>query len=186
MEKRKRSPTTSKSNVEERTTSVELVERTEVEDLKQALKEKEDQLLRTLAEFDNYRKRLGKELDDIGKAGKRELLLGLLTIADSFERAFQSEALKADRPVYKGMVAIYKQLLQLLEQHQVIGFESVGYPFDPSLHEAVGTDTSHRFPEGSITKEVQKGYLWEGKVLRPAQVLVAKVHDPPSNLDDMA
>ena len=108
------------------------------------------------------------------------MLLGLLTIADSFERAFQSEALKMDSPVYKGMVAIYKQLLQLLEQHQVLSFESVGHPFDPSLHEAVGTETSHRFQEGKVIKEVQKGYWWEGKVLRPAQVLVAKSHNPPS------
>jgi len=180
MEKRKRNSTKFKATAEEGTTGVELVEKTEVEDLKQALKEKEDQLLRTLAEFDNYRKRIGKESDDIGKAGKRELLLGLLTIADSFERAFQSEALKMDSPVYKGMVAIYKQLLQLLEQHQVLSFESVGHPFDPSLHEAVGTETSHRFQEGKVIKEVQKGYWWEGKVLRPAQVLVAKSHNPPS------
>jgi molecular chaperone GrpE len=186
MEKRKRSFTKSKSTAEERTTDVELVEKPEVEDLKQALKEKEDQLLRTLAEFDNYRKRIGKEVDDIGKAGKRELLLGILTIVDSFERAFQSEALKTDRPVYKGMVAIYKQLLQLLDQHQVLGFESVGHAFDPNLHEAVGTDTSHRFQEGSVAKEVQKGYLWEGRVLRPAQVLVAKTHNPLSNLDEEA
>lgn len=186
MEKRKKSFSKSKSNVEEGTTSVEEVEKPELEELKLALKEKEDQLLRTLAEFDNYRKRIGKEVDDIGKAGKRELLLGVLTIVDSFERAFQSEALKMDRPVYKGVVAIYKQLLQLLEQHQVLGFESTGHPFDPNLHEAVGTDTSHRFREGSVVKEIQKGYLWEGKVLRPAQVLVAKTHSPPPNLDETA
>ena len=84
------------------------------------------------------------------------------------------------------MVAIYKQLLQLLEQHQVLGFESVGHPFDPNLHEAVGTETSNRFEEGSVVKQVQKGYLWEEKVLRPAQVLVVKTHTPPLSLDEMA
>ena len=94
MEKRKRNSTKFKATAEEGTTGVELVEKTEVEDLKQALKEKEDQLLRTLAEFDNYRKRIGKESDDIGKAGKRELLLGLLRLAIDSRKERSSKKFK--------------------------------------------------------------------------------------------
>jgi molecular chaperone GrpE len=163
---------------EEEAPQSEQKEGSELEELRSTLKQKEDQLLRTLAEFDNYRKRIAKEVEDIGKAGKRELLLGILPVLDSFERAFQSEALRTDAPVYKGIRSIYKQLQQLLDQHQVINFESIGQHFDPHFHEAVGTEPSSKYPEGVITKETQKGYLWEGKVLRPAQVIVAKGPEP--------
>jgi molecular chaperone GrpE len=163
---------------EEEAPQSEQREVSELDELRSTLKQKEEQLLRTLAEFDNYRKRIAKEVEDIGKAGKRELLLGVLPVLDSFERAFQSEALRADVPVYKGMRSIHKQLQQLLDQHQVINFESIGQHFDPHFHEAVGTEQSSKHPEGVITKETLKGYLWEGKVLRPAQVIVVKQAEP--------
>jgi molecular chaperone GrpE len=146
---------------------------TKVTELEQALRQKEDQLVRTLADFDNYRKRLGRELDDIGKAGKRDLLLGLLDVVDSFERALQSEALKKETPVHVGVRSIYRQLQQLLEQHQVMSFGSLGQRFDPNLHQATHTEPNTRYPEGTITQEIHKGYLWDGKVLRPAQVIVS-------------
>ena len=154
-------------------------------ELEQTLKQREDQLLRTLADFDNYRKRISREVDEIGKAGKRDLLLGLLSVMDSFERAFQSEALKRDSAVYSGFRSIFRQLQQLLEQHQVMSYESIGQAFDPNLHQATGTDVNPGYPEGAVSQEIQKGYLWEGIVLRPAQVLVAKgaPDASPSNLD---
>lgn len=145
-----------------------------VSELEQALKQREDQLLRTLADFDNYRKRIAKESDDIGKAGKRDILLGLLSVMDSFERAFQSEALKKDSAFYSGFRSIFRQLEQLLEQQEVLSYESLGQSFDPNLHLATGTEVNPRYPEGAVCQEIQKGYLWEGKVLRPAQVLVSK------------
>jgi molecular chaperone GrpE len=145
-----------------------------IAELEQTLRQKEDQLLRTLADFDNYRKRLGREIDEIGKAGKRDLLLGLLGVMDSFERALQSEALKEETPVHVGVRSIYRQLLQLLEQHEVMSYGSLGQRFDPNLHQAAHTEPSTRYPEGIITQEIHKGYLWEGKVLRPAQVIVSQ------------
>ena len=147
---------------------------TRISELEQALRQKEDQLLRTLADFDNYRKRLGREIDEIGKAGKRDLLLGLLNVLDSFERALQSEALKEETPVHVGVRSIYRQLQQLLEQHQVMSFASLGQRFDPNLHQASHTEPSTRYPEGTITQEISRGYLWEGKILRPAQVIVSQ------------
>jgi molecular chaperone GrpE len=145
-----------------------------ISELELELKHEKEQLLRTLADFDNYRKRLGREIDDIGKAGKRDVLLGVLAIMDSFERGLQSEALKIDHPIHAGVISIYRQLQHLLEQHQVMGFDSLGQRFDPNLHQATEAEFSQRYPEGIITQEVQKGYLWEGKVLRPAQVIVSK------------
>jgi len=147
-------------------------------ELEQELKKEKDQHLRTLADFDNYRKRVGREIDDIGKAGKRDVLLGVLAIMDSFERGLQSEALKSDHPIHAGVISIYRQLQRLLEQHQVMSFESVGQRFDPNLHQATEAEFNQRYPEDIITQEVQKGYLWEGKVLRPAQVIVSRGTPP--------
>jgi molecular chaperone GrpE len=146
----------------------------QLEVLRAALHEKEALLAKTLAEFENYRKRTAKDGNAEAKAVVRELLLDLVAVQDSFDRAFQSEALKAEPQVYQGMRSIQRQIHQLLEQRGVMTFASVGQPFDPSLHEAVDTEPSPKFPEAAVSREVEKGYLWEGKVLRAAKVVVAK------------
>jgi molecular chaperone GrpE len=146
----------------------------QLEELRAALKEKEALCAKTLAEFERYRKRTAKDGNAAAKALIRELFLDLLAVQDSFDRAFQSEALKAEPQVYQGMRSIQRQIHQLLEQRGVLTFESVGQPFDPSLHEAVDTEPSHKHPDATICREVEKGYLWEGKVLRAAKVVVAK------------
>jgi molecular chaperone GrpE len=146
----------------------------QLEELRAALKEKEALCAKTLAEFENYRKRTAKDGNTDAKALIRELLLDLLAVQDSFDRAFQSEALKAEPQVYQGMRSIQRQIHQLLEQRGVLTFESVGQPFDPSMHEAVDTEPSRKHPDATVSREVEKGYLWEGKVLRAAKVVVAK------------
>ena len=146
----------------------------QLEELRGALHEKEALCAKTLAEFENYRKRTAKDGTAEAKALIRELLLELLAVQDSFDRAFQSEALKAEPQVYQGMRSIQRQIHQLLEQRGVLTFESVGQPFNPSLHEAVDTEASHKYPEATVSREIEKGYLWEGKVLRAAKVVVAR------------
>ena len=146
----------------------------QMEELRAALKEKESLCVKTLAEFENYRKRTAKDGNAKAKALIRELLLDLVAVQDSFDRAFQSEALKAEPQVYQGMRSIQRQIHQLLEQRGVMTFDSVGQPFDPSMHEAVDTEPSHKYPEATVSHEIEKGYLWEGKVLRAAKVVVAK------------
>jgi molecular chaperone GrpE len=158
----------------------------EVEHLTQSLKEKEDLLGRTLAEFDNYKKRVAKEGEVSAKAVVQEVLLGILGVLDSFDRAFQSEFLRADPQVYQGVRSIYRQLQQLLEQHGITYFESIGQMFNPDFHEAVGTEPTHKFNEGVISKETQRGYVWEGKVLRHAKVLVVDNSKASLSLDEMA
>src|SRR5262249_29552332 len=93
---------------------------------------------------------------------------------DSFDRAFQSEALKAEPQVYQGMRSIQRQIHQLLDQRGVMSFDSVGKKFDPSFHQAVDTEPSRKYPEATVSREIEKGYLWAGKVLRAARVVVAK------------
>jgi len=153
----------------------------QLEELRAALHEKEALCAKTLAEFDNYRKRTAKEGNSEAKAVIRELLLELVAVQDSFDRAFQSEALKAEPQVYQGMRSIQRQIHQLLEQRGVLTFDSIGRPFDPSLHEAIDTEPSHKYPEATVAREIEKGYLWEGKVLRAAKVVVAK---PISRVDE--
>lgn len=151
----------------------------ELDDLRAALQEKEVLCAKTLAEFENYRKRAAQDGNIEAKAVIRELLLDMLAVQDSFDRAFQSEALKAEPQVYQGMRSIQRQIHQLLEQRGVMTFESVGQTFNPSLHEAVDAEPSQKYHDATVSREIEKGYLWEGKVLRPAKVVVAK-GSPPS------
>ncbi|MEW5978520.1 MAG: nucleotide exchange factor GrpE [Acidobacteriota bacterium] len=146
----------------------------QVDELAGRLQEKEDQLLRTLADFDNYRKRVAKEGADIGKAGKKALLLGLLDVLESFRLAFLSEAVRNQVDTYHGFRGIQRQLEQLLDQHEIVSFDSVGNAFDPAFHEAVDTEFSAKYPAGYVSHQLQPGYLWKGKVLRPAKVIVAR------------
>jgi molecular chaperone GrpE len=145
-----------------------------MEELRAALKEKEALCAKTLAEFKKYRNRTAKDANAEAKALIRELLLDLVAVQDSFDRSFQSEALKAEPQVYQGMRSIQRQIHQLLEQRGVLTFDSVGQQFDPSMHEAVDTEPSHKYSEATVSREIEKGYLWEGKVLRAAKVVVAK------------
>ena len=157
--------------------SVSALKKAHADQLKQlraTLREKEALYAKTLSEFDNYRKRTAKDGNTEAKVLLRELLLGLIAVQDSFDRAFQSEALKAEPQVYQGMRSIQRQIHQLLEQRGVMSFDSVGRKFDPAFHQAVDTEPSRKYPEATVTREVEKGYLWEGKVLRAAKVVVAK------------
>jgi molecular chaperone GrpE len=135
----------------------------------------QERYLRTLADFDNYRKRVERERDEIGVAAKRDLLLGLLDLADSFERAVASAAgSDGEDPLAAGFLAIYRQLQRLLASHGVTTFESAGEPFDPERHEAVGVVDADDVPEGHVARELGRGYLWNGRLLRPARVQVAQ------------
>src|SRR6187401_1312722 len=110
-----------KSNPASKLPSLER-ENSKIEVLETQLREKEDLYLRTLAEFDNYRKRVSKEGESLTKARFQELFLELLLVHDSFDRAFQSEALKSDPQVYQGVRSIQRQVHQLLEKNGVMSF----------------------------------------------------------------
>ena len=133
-----------------------------------------DQLLRTLADFDNYRRRIEREADSIGQAGKRDLILGLLEVMDSFDQAYALAS--GDSMAIEGLQAIHRQLLNLLETHEVTPFDSLGEQFDPEQHEALSTVSAQEagLEAGTIVQEVQKGYRWGDKLIRPARVQVAQ------------
>jgi molecular chaperone GrpE len=114
------------------------------------------------------------------------LVQEILLVQDGFDRAFQSEALRSDIETYQAVRSIQRQVHQLLEKQGIMSFESVGQTFDPTLHEAVDAEPSHRFRDGTVSRELRKGYVWGGKVLRPAKVILAKNQRPGRTLQRIA
>jgi molecular chaperone GrpE len=145
----------------------------ETKQLQEELRRERDMRLRALADFDNYRKRIERERAGAAQSGKRDIVLKLLDLADNFDRAFQ-HAGEAPGSWVEGLQSIQRKLLALLEAQGVTSFESLGEPFDPERHEAIGTVESDRHEPGSVAEEVQRGYRWGDTVLRPARVRVAQ------------
>ena len=141
--------------------------------LKEELRREHEIYLRNLADFENYRRRVERERASVAQAGKREMVLSLLDVLDDFERALEHMD-GAPASVSAGLSAIYQRLAGMLEAQGVIPFESVGQPFDPALHEAVGSVESDEQESGAVLDEVRHGYRWGEELLRPARVRVAR------------
>ena len=153
----------------------------EVERLREEVKRLNEQHLRTLAEFDNAKKRLARDRDEFAKYAAELVVRGLLPIADSLDQALVAVDQRSDaQAVIKGVHLIHRQLLGLLQKEGVARIPTVGEPFDPHLHEAVAqVPASDGVAEGTIVEEVHVGYLMRDKVLRPAMVKVAVSKEAP-------
>lgn len=150
----------------------ELLEQ-EVERLREELEAERERGLRTLAEFDNYRRRVRQERAHADLAGLRDILLGLLDVMDDFERALEHVGETPDA-VADGLRLIHQRLGRVLESHGVTHFESIGERFDPELHEAMSMVDSDEYGSGMVSEENRRGYLWNGELLRPARVAVVR------------
>ena len=145
----------------------------EVERLKEDVRREHEMYLRALADFDNYRKRVERERASSARSGKRETILRLLEVIDSFDRAL--EHIEAEpSSVSEGLQAIHRKLLGLLEAEGVTPVESLGETFDPQFHEAIGSVQTREYESGAVAEELQRGYRWGDEVLRPARVRVAQ------------
>ena len=133
----------------------------------------QDRLLRTAAEFDNYRKRVERERRDLADYMKADILTEILPIVDNFERALQAPSSDGDS-LRKGVDLIHKQMLDFLRKRGVTPIEALGADFDPNFHQAVIHETSAFHREGEVIEELQRGYMLGDKLLRPAMVKVAK------------
>ena len=146
--------------------------------IEQTEKEKQDlydRVLRTTADFDNFRKRVSKEKDDLIRYGNEKLARELLPVIDNFERALgQAEKSTDNKALREGIEMILKQFIAVLEKFGVKYFTSVGQPFDPNKHEAMVHQESSEHEENAVISEFQKGYYLHDKLLRPALVAVAK------------
>ena len=145
----------------------------EVERLNQEVRREHDMYLRALADFDNYRKRVERERASSARSGKREIILRLLEVIDSFDRALQHIDAEPSS-ISEGLQAIHRKLLGLLEAEGVTPVESLGETFDPQFHEAIGSVQTREYESGTVAEELQRGYRWGDEVLRPARVRVAQ------------
>ncbi|PIQ84416.1 MAG: nucleotide exchange factor GrpE [Candidatus Omnitrophica bacterium CG11_big_fil_rev_8_21_14_0_20_63_9] len=147
------------------------------EQLERELQQLKDQHLRLLADVENAKKRLSREKEEFVKYAGEGMVRGLLPIVDSLDQALIAVDKRSDADaVIKGVHLIYRQLLGLLEKEGVKRISTVGEPFDPHVHEAVGhVEAADGTPENTIVEEVHVGYTMNGKVLRPALVKVAKM-----------
>jgi molecular chaperone GrpE len=167
------------------TDALSLTPEEEIRRLREALEAKtllaeehRDRYLRGAAEFDNARKRAAREREEYTRYANESLLRELLPVLDNFERALQSARIKPTAAaVTAGVELIQRELLRVLEKFGVTSFTSVGQPFDPERHEAIARVPAQGQPEGSVVDETARGYLLNGRVLRPAMVTVASSPD---------
>jgi len=135
----------------------------------------QDRLLRLQAEFDNYKKRMVREKTEFLKFANESLLLEFLPVLDNLERALASaRAEAAPSALADGIEMIVRLFLGTLEKFGVKPMDAAGKPFDPSLHQAVAQVEAPDGSENLVVDEIQKGYLLEGRVLRPAMVRVSR------------
>jgi molecular chaperone GrpE len=141
------------------------------------LKGEKEELLQTMirrqADFENYRKRIERDRQEEGRRGVERLIIDLIPVLDAFDRGLQAH----DDPAYdeyrKGITLIRKQLWDAIAKHGVQRIEAAGKMFDPHLHQAIERLESQDFPDGFIVAVFQDGYMFHGRVLRPAIVRVA-------------
>ena len=128
-----------------------------------------------MAEFDNYRKQMEKQIDSKIESGKAELLLRFLSLRDDYLRALEmAKQSKSEAVVIEGLEGILKNFDSLLKSEGVIEIETIGTPFDPNVHDVIGFSHEEEIEENIITKEIRKGYMLNNKVLRPSLVLISR------------
>lgn len=131
---------------------------------------------RLLADFENYKRRSRKELEDMAKYGAERLILGLLPVLDNFSRALAAAPQEGEAGKFmSGIDMIYRQCLTVLQNEGLKAIEAVGQPFDPEKHHAVmQAETQNPEEDNLVTEELQVGYTLNDKVIRPSMVKVAK------------
>jgi molecular chaperone GrpE len=130
-----------------------------------------DRLLRTLADFDNFRRRAARDRSEYVQFAAMETVRDLIPILDDFRRAVKVET--ADKEYAKGIELIDQRLFETLKKAGLEPIEAAGKPFDPNLHQAVDRVQSEELPDQTVLEEYQSGYNFKGKLLRPAMVKVA-------------
>ena len=129
-------------------------------------------LVRRQADFENYRKRIERDRHEEGRRGVERLMLDLIPVLDGFDRALQAHDDPAYEEYRKGMMLIRKQLWDALARHGLERIDAAGKIFDPHFHQAIERAESNEYPDGYILHVFQDGYMFHGRVLRPAIVRV--------------
>jgi molecular chaperone GrpE len=146
------------------------------EEINKLRAEKED-LLQTLvrrqADYENFRKRMERDRSEEGRRGVERMIVDLIPVLDGFDRALHAHDDPAYEEYRKGITLIRKQLWDALARHGVQRVDAAGKMFDPHVHQAIERVESHELPDGFIVDVFQDGYIFHGRVLRPAIVRVA-------------
>lgn len=157
------------------TAAPEAVSPAEVEALQRERDEYYDRLLRKTAEFDNYRKRIERERQQVTEAAAADLIEDLLPLVDDMERALKADAGSEGADAYRrGVELIHKQMTDVLRKRGVRPIEALGADFDPHYHQAVAYDPADGRRDGEVIEEFRRGYMLGDRLLRPAMVKVAK------------
>ena len=149
-------------------------------------KRKSEELLPRLrylqADFENYRKRVDREMREVEDLSTSGLMKKLLPVLDDLDLAVATAETSADKGMLEGVVMVRKNLTSVLQSEGLKGIDAVGKPFDPALHEAVErVDGTRKRNEDTVVEDVRKGYIFKNKVLRPSMV---KVESATKNADD--
>ncbi len=130
--------------------------------------------LRAVAEFDNFRKRAERELDNARKFAVERFAQELVTVGDSLEAGINAGAANPGPALLEGAEATLKQLYRAFEKAGIKVIDPAGQPFDPAWHEAMAVQESADQPANTVLLVIQKGYSLNGRLLRPARVIVSK------------
>lgn len=155
-------------------------ENAEMAKLTSDLEELRQSMLRSQADFANYRKRIEKERFEDSKRATARVIEGLIPVIDGFEHALAAHREAEYENYRKGFELIYKQLLDNVTKLGAQRIDPVGQPFDPHLHQAMDRTETTEEKDGTILQVFQPGYVFHGRVLRPAMVRVA-VHPNPAS-----
>jgi molecular chaperone GrpE len=141
----------------------------------QEARENYDRLLRVSAEFDNYKKRASREMEEFRKYSNQSLIKEMLSVVDNLELAMNSANghKDIDKGLLDGLAMTHKEIIKVFEKFKVKPISAMGQPFDPTYHEAVMQEQTDEFPANTVINELQKGYLIHDRLLRPAMVVVA-------------
>jgi molecular chaperone GrpE len=147
----------------------------EVSELQRQRDDYYERLLRKTAEFDNYRKRIERERQQVTESAAADLLVELLPLVDDLDRAAKADAGAQSVEAYRrGVELIHRQLLDVLRKRGVRPIDVVGADFDPHYHQAVAHEPVEGRRDGEVTEEFRRGYMLGDRLLRPAMVKVAK------------
>ncbi|MBC2705775.1 nucleotide exchange factor GrpE [Desulfobacula sp.] len=147
----------------------------DVNEVKEQLATEKDRVLRLSAEFENYKKRKQRESDEFKKFANETIFRQLLTVVDNLERAISSTPKNSNEDgLVEGVKLTHKEIIKLFETFNVKPVEAENQLFDPNFHQAVTQEETDEFPENTVSKVLQKGYLLHDRLIRPAMVVVSK------------
>jgi molecular chaperone GrpE len=152
-----------------------------IAELESAVAETKDRYLRSAADFENFKKRARQQQLDTIQHASADLIARLLPALDDLHKALDHKPADVDESWVKGLELSVRKLEEALGAHGLEPIESVGVPFDPKLHEAIGYEESTEHPEDTVTSELRRGYRIRDRVVRPALVKLARQPEVPAS-----